>query len=1054
MGLCYLEGLGVVKDPEYGVTCIARAAEAGVLSATSRLGCLYFEGVGTPKNPVGARKYLYLACRRGSTDGNREIPVPSVYGRRPGRYTFVSLRHLRYTRLRGITEASEGRQSLSAALPLGRVRYRAVSLPEDTLKPTLSELYAADRPPLSETEAEIAMAAFTLGRVLAEGNMQNGDDGFCPSPTAALRWYRYAAYLGHTEALVALGDAYRRGWGAPIMRDQAAGLYRLAARAGSVRGMFAYAVCCERGIGVDKDPFAAVDYYEQAVEHHYAPALNNLGGCYEAGRGVVRNELTAVELYSRAASAGVADAACRLGICYETGRGVEADSANALRLYESAAAHGHAHALYRLGLYYHKRAHERDEDIAGAVSTEALSRSSSREASGAEKAMRTIPPEDQRADEEALAGVSDRLQALTLYRRAADAGSSDAAYALYLCHRKGYGVAFDGEAEMRYLHAAACGGCLQAMYEIALCSMEGRGMHRDPYVAVGWLHATIREWRSRQGDTLWVSRDGDRDALPPGGMPAYRAVGGALYMLGYCALYLLGAERYPTSVDPYATPSPERVEKALPYFREAAENRHVGALTMLGDLYAFGLLKPSVSTPEDESLRYYLEADRVASERVDRGTATGERTDSSVDALMSLSDRAMRAAGDAEDLGDAELSLVNAWQSLSESARLGSVDALVGMAECLFHGRGTPCNRPASLRMLQRASAVEGGRIAAFLWLGDFLRSQWGGHPDPEGADAAYLGGLTCRFVESECGPYTFGLRRARRKEADALIQTEILYRLATLRAVHFAEDPHRRECFPYLAEAVTRGHAAALDDLARIYNYEINHPRDAKAEETAKKPFLRWPLGPKADLRRKLRKGTEDPTRSDRAARMHHSWLVDYYTALWPEPLPFSREMRSLAIPRDVPEYIYKPVTPFMRVDALCYLGECFFEGHGLGADPKAAYACFSAAVNIRLPLERNQPMPVAMTNAIYSLGWCMLYGVGTTPDPYGAVRMLSRVAKSHGGAAYTLGICHEEGKGVMIPDVKEALKHYRKAEALGHPKAAERVQELEKRFKNRQEE
>ena len=1058
MGLCYLEGLGVVKDPEYGVVCITRAADAKVISAMCRLGCLHFEGVGTPRNLLVARTYLYRACLMGCAAEEQGIFVPKMYGHGAGRYTCVSLRHLRYTRLRGRLKVSAGegenrKQPIpSARLPLGRVHYQVVSLPEDTVQPHLSEVYAANQPAPSESRSEIAVAAYMLGRLLAEGDLQSGEKKLYPSPTAALRWYRYAAYLGHTEALCALGDAYRLGRGIPTIRDQAAELYHLAADSGSVRGMFAYAVCCERGIGVDKAPFVAVDYYKQAAEHHYAPALNNLGGCYEAGRGVVRNVLTAVEYYSRAAAAGVADAACRLGICYETGRGVEADPVKALRLYESACARGHAHAQYRLGLYYHKRAHEQDENIAGVVSTEALTRSMARESSDAE-AMGAVSLEGQRAVEEALVGVSDRLQALTLYRRAVEAGSADAAYALYLCHRKGYGVALDGEAEMNYLNAAARGGVLQAMYELALCSMEGRGMPRDPYVAVSWLRAAVDEWHARQEDSSWMSHDGDRDALPPGGMSAYRAAGGALYMLGYCALYNIGGERYPTPVDFSVPPSSERVDEALPYFKEAAENLHVGALTMLGDLYAFGVTMPSVSSPEDESLRYYLEADRVASERVDHGTATGERTDSSVDALMSLADRALRAAEDAEDPGDAEMALVNAWQSLSESARLGSADALVGMAECLFHGRGTPCNRPASLRMLQRAAVFDGGRVAASLWLGDFLRSQWGGDPDPAGADDAYVNGLHGSLVESECGPYTFGLRRTRRKGADVLVQTELYYRLATLRAVYFADEPNRRECFPYLAAAIAKGHTAALDDLSRIYDYETSHPREGKMEDKLGKWSMRLPFGAGADLRRKLRKGVEDPTRSDRAARMHHNWLVDYYTALWPEPLPFSREMRSLSIPCDVPAYVYKPVTPLMRLNALCYLGECFFEGHGLSARPEDAFACFSAAVKIRIPLERNQPMPVAMINAIYSLGWCTLYGVGTAPDPYGAVRLLNRVAKNHSGAAYTLGVCHEEGKGVVIPDISEALKYYRKAETMGHPKAAEQVLKLEKLLKSRQE-
>jgi hypothetical protein len=151
------------------------------------------------------------------------------------------------------------------------------------------------------------------------------------------------------------------------------------------------------------------------------------------------------------------------------------------------------------------------------------------------------------------------------------------------------------------------------------------------------------------------------------------------------------------------------------------------------------------------------------------------------------------------------------------------------------------------------------------------------------------------------------------------------------------------------------------------------------------------------------------------------------------------------------MPDYVTAAVTPLMRVNALCYLGECFFEGRGLPSDPQAAFTCYRAAVDVPLRLERGQPMPPALVNATYSLGWCKLYGVGTPVDARAAVGHLNRVAKVHSGAAYTLGICHEEGRGVVIPDPREALKHYRKAQTMGHPKAAERVLYLEKLLKDR---
>jgi TPR repeat protein len=308
--------------------------------------------------------------------------------------------------------------------------------------------------------------------------------------------------------------------------------------------------------------------------------------------------------------------------------------------------------------------------------------------------------------------------------------------------------------------------------------------------------------------------------------------------------------------------------------------------------------------------------------------------------------------------------------------------------------------------------------------------------------------------VESECGPYTLGLRRADRKKEYAIARTELYYRIATLRAVYFADEPDRRESFPYLAEAILRGHTAALDDLARIYEYETTDPRAARSEEAAeKRSLLSRLLGQERQFRRLKNKEGRDPTLFARAARMHHSWLSDYYVALCPEPQPFTHGMSPTAVLGDMPDYVTAAVTPLMRVNALCYLGECFFEGRGLPPDPQAAVVCYRAAVAVPFRPERGKPLPTSLVNANYSLGWCLLYGVGTPVDANAAVGFLNKVAKAHSGAAYTLGICHEEGRGVVIPDPREALKHYRRAQALGHPKAAERVLNLERLLKDREE-
>ena len=1048
VGLCYLEGCGVIMDPEQGAAYLTGAARTGYAPALYRLACLCRDGIGVTRDVRRARDLLYAACMA-DRDENSPLPRLSLYGRR-GRCGCVSLRYLRQTALsRLLGEAAlrppkDKRKDPRASVNrcLGMTEYRTVELPEDRGGWMKGGCDSSARPSDGLNDFVAADAAFALGALLEAGDPATG---FRPSPTAALKWYRYAIRLGHAEAIFALGDAYRRGVGVPALEKRAVALFRMAADRGSLRGQFAFGVCCEQGIGMDEDPAMAVRYYELAARAGYAPARHNLGGCYEQGRGVLRDELTAVEWYSKAAESGLTESMCRLAFCYEQGRGVSADPATALRFFEEAADGGHAYAQYRLGLYYHKRAEERDRKAKEAMAAVDASRLSGK----GEISEGTVLEESRKGDEETLFGISDRLRALSFYRQAADNGSAEAAYALFICYRLGLGVAPDEAMEVECLRRAAEGGCLQAVYELGLCHMEGRGMPRNQQAAVACFTRVRTAWREA---LLTEGRREEAGAVPPGGITACHAAGSALYMLGYCRLYGIGETDRNRIPDPAKRPSPERVTEAAALLRASAQLDHSGALILLGDLHLYGLMPPAGSaSPEDEALDFYLKAARDGQKWRERRVATADRTDHPLDAYMTLAKLALRRAEQAEDEGDAALSRGNAWHSFSDSANLGSADALVGLAECLYRGWGEARNLTYAKRLLYRASVLNHGRVGASLWLGDLLRTAPDGEPDPAGADAAYLQGLETPSVESECGPYTLGLRRAERRQADEAARTEVYYRLATLRAVYFADGPRRRESFPYLAEAILRGHETALEDLARIYAYETAHPRALREEEGTKKCLTLSRMTGQGRALSRLSKG-DDPTRSERAAQMHHSWMSDYYVALCPEPVPFTREMHPVAVLGDVPGYVTAAVTPQMKVDALCYLGECFFEGRGLPTRPEAAVECYRAAVKVPLRLQRNQPMPVSLMNAIYSLGWCLLYGVGTAVNADKAVKLLTRVAKVHSGAAYTLGICHEEGRGVMIPDPREALKHYRKAQSMGHPKAAERIPRLEKLLRNQE--
>lgn len=1078
-GLCYLDGQGVIKDPVHAIECLKLAAARQYAPAIYRLAILHWEGVGVDRNVHTALRYLYAVCKRGYTDeDDTRIPLPiSVYGdHRPVRYTCITMRQMRHTRLAEQIRSASGRRSrASADRSFGRNIIRSRELPEDRWVYRLGVLYASEYRGVSDEEADTidshtiyeeewtrgdaALAAYELGRLLAVGSPA---EGLRPSPTRALVWYRYAARLGHIEALYELGDAYRRGYGTPKDTARSVELFRLAADGGSERGQFAYAVCCERGIGMAVDQREAFRRYKQSAEGGFAPAQNNLGGCYEAGIGVPRNMVAAVEWYASAANAGQPDGQCRLGVCYELGRGVPVDMDKALRLYDLAAEQGHAYALYRRALCYDR---DTRADGEGEPEPDALVMETVTVPEGYRESPHRRGDTHLHVEAERRIAI-DHTRAAALYKQAADLGVPEAAYALYLCHRLERGISRDERAEIRYLRRAAEGGCLQASYELGLCYMEGNGLPCDQRAAVARFTHTVGLWRACLEDSRLMAHLSASGNLPPDALTLRQAAGGALYMLGYCALYGLGEGRDNRTVDPAAKPDPDSVAKAAALFREASEIDHVGAVIMRGDLHAYGLLTLDAVSGEDESLDLYLDAIQLGTiqsgaEKYTRGISLRDPTDNTMDALMSVAERALAVARESEEAGEAEmdngqparaqlaraqLAQVNAWRSYSDCAARGGTDALVAMAECLYRGWGTTPNPTASMRMLRRAETMNGGRVEASLWLGDFLRSQWGGEPNPDEADRVYLRGLECPCLESECGPYTFGLRRVDRKRRDIRARAEILYRLATLRALHYADTANRRESFLYLAEAILMGHTAALDDLARMYAYESEHPRVVSGQDSRRR---RVGFGRKARIRRRMRENDGMLNRNHRAFHVHQEWMSDYYTAQWPEPLPFSYVMKPTAIPSDLPEYVTTPVTDLMRANALQYLGECFYEGFGLPADAAAAVTCYRAVL-AHAPKGGPTP-PESVIQATYSLGWCLLYGKGTTANCQEGIRLLTSVSRFHAGACYTLGICHEEGRGVVAADYREAVKFYRKAQRLGYTEAAVRVAALEKQLRAR---
>ncbi len=1053
-GLCYLRGLGVMKDPERAHGCLLAAAREGYAPALYELGLLYRDGVGCVRDSRAAVRSLFYACLRGAEAASISLPL-SLLGHPTGQeVTCVTMRQLRRSRLKPILRAklSVGEQRISerrldalAARSFARSHISAIDLPEDGwIDGMIEAAEGKDKKTAADPSAgfSVAKAAVILGRLLAEGDEARG---IHPHPTRALVWYRYALRLGDAAAVFCLGDAYRRGYGLPADHGRAFRLFSLAARLGDERGLFALGVCYEQGIGTEPDAHNAFLCYERAALVGYAPAQNNLGGCYERGLGVVRDVTVATEWYTRAA-AELPEASCRLGLCYEYGCGVEQDPLKAYRLYETAAEGGNPYAMYRLALCYDRGIRD------GAHALPAASGEGEESAASGGTAH---PGGNAHPDEEIAAVLPpDYIRAARLFERAAEGGVAEAAYALSLYYSVGRGVRRDEDRSLALLTEAADGGCIPACYRLGLFCLEGHAQVRNHDRAVAHFAKAAALWADER---VHVPQSRHPEGiLARSGLTAVEAAGAALYMLGYCVLYGIGDGGNPLiASDERVMTAEERVWLATDYFEKAARVDHVGALTALGDLYAYGLLKSSAASPRDEALRYYMEAARVGTSRA---KVSAIASDSPIDALMSMAEcsgkMAEKAAAEGDE-GSAELARVQSWRSLAGCSEQGSLDAFVSMAACAYHGYGTPKNTTAALWFLDKAAHAEEGRVTASLWLGDLYYVGMDREPAYDKADEAYLRAIRIPDTESECGDYTLRERRTARRKLDQTARAEACYRLATLRAIHFADGEDVRESFPYLVKAILMGHTAARHDLARMYAFESTYidataPKEKKPVRNRRlRQRLANPAGAYARHRLDQRTPASATLRDGRAGRSHEGWMTDYYTALWPVPSLFSFEIRATSTPADRPAHVSAEVTPAMLAAALNYLGDCLFFGEGLSADPASAAACYREVVNMRIQVPRGENPPTGLVWAQYSYGWCLLHGIGTPEAPREAVRYLTLAAKTHAEACYALGECYENGIGVDVADGVEAFKYYRKALKLGYRKAGAKVTELEKKLR-----
>ena len=980
-GICCLYGYGLMKDPEMARRYFGAAAQEGYVPALYRMGLLYRDGLGVEKNDRKALHYLYRAATA------QEQDPPLLYGKR----FLPCVSNGRKRKYVCVTMRFMEQKKLSRLIS----KSRGADASADGFGITATE--KSDTRRFCKTHCRSRRASYPEAQWLDSVTFkletaQKGDYSYrhwCPSLAE--------------NALGLLLEQGSAADGRAPSPSAALFWYRRAAKRGYIGALIRLGDIYRSGRGLPKDLLQAVRLFHCAALQGSRRGQFAMGVCCERGEGIPKDGAAAVVWYESAAKSGYAPAQNNLGGCYEYGIGVQEDLLSAVEWYTKASAEGEPNATCRLGLCY-----ENGRGVAQSP----------------EKAFRLYENAAKYGHPVALYRLAlyyDRgftlptqvAYAAHLYERSAKGGLGDAAYAMALCCEEGRGVAKSPEGCLSWLKLASERGSVQGSYELGMLYYEGRAAIRNLKAAERAFRLCVAAYEAMH---MRAREDGDR-LYPMDGISVTEAAGKAWYMLGY--LCVCG----------------QRIPEAKAYFERSALLGCGEAMTALGDLHAYGYLASDAAEASGKCDRDILAAYEAAAKT------------KQIEALLSLATRYESMAADAAARGEdalAKQKRTAAFECLRKASDEGSVYALVGVAGCYWMGYGVQKNKNQAFDILKRLGEGQVlGRdgspkrnTLSDLWFGDLCRIAVDKESVSEQNQAllakkayqAYTRATSEPYVDTEGAMYVLPARREQRRISEGKAKAEAQYRLAVLCMTHFQRKVSVGEVMAHLGEAVLAEHSAALDDLTRLYIWEKHCKNENKTAPQGKK-FGRGRV-------------------ADPAAEADFLWNFGsvYYGTLrlLPEPFRVSPPVAaSKGAWEALPELLKTPLTPTLRAEALNHLGDRYFYGQDMPEDHAAALACYRRAAATVQP--RGEAVSGGIVWAQYSLGYCLLHGIGTHKDAREAVRFLTKAAKYHGEAALCLAECHLDGIGVDRKDRLEALKYYRRAHKFGIPNMEDTIRRLE---------
>ncbi len=262
------------------------AAELGHKHSARALGMLYLTGTGVPRNPDEAAIWFRRAAEAGDETARADLASLLLSGQTSPKLTEPAPVHEWF-------EQAAETGDLVAAFNYAVCLVQGVGVERDAARAAKWMRRAAEG---------VLNAQYWYGLMLAEGS------GVEANPEEARVWLGKCADVELPDGLIALADMHLRGAGGP--RDHEAGrqLYERAANRGDARGMFALGAMYGGGHDIATDRARALACYRAAAERGHPMA------CLMLGRYLARGIATEIDLdearrwLTQALNGGIAEA--------------------------------------------------------------------------------------------------------------------------------------------------------------------------------------------------------------------------------------------------------------------------------------------------------------------------------------------------------------------------------------------------------------------------------------------------------------------------------------------------------------------------------------------------------------------------------------------------------------------------------------------------------------------------------------------------------------------------------------------------------------------------